>query len=626
MSGVVTVGAQIDDPPLGGVVDRLATELELLCDRGARPDLARRLQRARATVGDRSFRVLVVGEFKQGKSSLVNALLGTDVCPVDDDIATSVPTVVSFAQEPSALVYPMGDDAKDPTPVSLQDLPLIVTEAESGANSGRVRLVEVGLPRRFLETGLVLVDTPGIGGLGSPYVSLLASALPAMDATLVVSDGAQSYSESELQFLRRCRRMCPRVACIVTKTDLFPDWRRVAATDRALSGGAGRASLPVFPVSSSLRAEAIRRDDAGLNEESGFPALMRYLLGDVVADAGRGATSRAAVDLVFVSSELARPLAVERQALDDPDAVGELQTQLRRARRSAEELRGDASRWNQTLNDGASDLTADVEHDLRMRLRGILREAEERIDSGDPGDWWEEFERWLGLRTGAEIAANFELLHQRATTLVERVAEHFRDAVLADSLPVALNESVDPLSWSDGLLGAVNSPEDLSARAGAAASTGLAAVRGAYGGMFLFNALTGLVGLTAIGPAVLGVTALMGHKSARDERNRRLAQRRQEAKAAVRRFVDDTTMKMGKESRDTLRRVHRQLRDEFATRADQVQRTTTESLRHLERQVDDAESARTARCRAIDAELDRLRMIARDARALAAPANAEPAA
>ena len=61
-----------------------------------RPDLADRLRASGQRLADPSFQVLVVGEFKQGKSSLVNALLGEDICPVDDDIATAVPTLMRF--------------------------------------------------------------------------------------------------------------------------------------------------------------------------------------------------------------------------------------------------------------------------------------------------------------------------------------------------------------------------------------------------------------------------------------------------------------------------------------------------------------------------------------------------
>ena len=67
-----------------------------------RDDLGGRLAGARERLVDPLFHVLVVGEFKQGKSSLINALLGVEVCPVDDDIATAVPTKLHYAKKREA--------------------------------------------------------------------------------------------------------------------------------------------------------------------------------------------------------------------------------------------------------------------------------------------------------------------------------------------------------------------------------------------------------------------------------------------------------------------------------------------------------------------------------------------
>jgi predicted GTPase len=75
-----------------------AVELALRAtDAYQRPDLAVRARQALQRLHNPRVRVLVVGEFKQGKSMLVNALVNAPICPIDDDISTSVPTVVRFA-------------------------------------------------------------------------------------------------------------------------------------------------------------------------------------------------------------------------------------------------------------------------------------------------------------------------------------------------------------------------------------------------------------------------------------------------------------------------------------------------------------------------------------------------
>ena len=83
-------------------VARALDEARQLAERQNRPDLGNHLEQARKRLGEQVLSVAVVGEFKRGKSTLVNALLQTDVCPTDADIVTAVPTVVRYGPEPSA--------------------------------------------------------------------------------------------------------------------------------------------------------------------------------------------------------------------------------------------------------------------------------------------------------------------------------------------------------------------------------------------------------------------------------------------------------------------------------------------------------------------------------------------
>src|SRR5438046_275915 len=95
-----------------------------------RPDLADRIRSSIDRILDPTVRVLVVGEFKQGKSSLVNAIVGRPVCPVDDDVATAVPTAVTYAREAvaAAVVRDEGDEPLRREPIDVGALPAWVTE------------------------------------------------------------------------------------------------------------------------------------------------------------------------------------------------------------------------------------------------------------------------------------------------------------------------------------------------------------------------------------------------------------------------------------------------------------------------------------------------------------------
>jgi predicted GTPase len=194
----------------------LATEAD-------RPDLVERLRRARAErVADDSA-VAVVGEFKQGKSTLINALLRTVVCPADADIVTSVPMTVRYGVPAAvtARLMPTTDPTSADPPsvdVAFGRLREYVTRPPGDVTA--VQAFDVRLDRRLLRDGLTLVDTPGVGGLDSAQGNMTLGTIATARAALFVTDAAQELTAPELYFLRRAVERCPTVVCVVTKIDL----------------------------------------------------------------------------------------------------------------------------------------------------------------------------------------------------------------------------------------------------------------------------------------------------------------------------------------------------------------------------------------------------------------------
>ena len=94
----------------------------------------------------------------------------------------------------------------------------------------------------------------------------------------------------------------------------------------------------------------------------------------------------------------------------------------------------------------------------------------------------------------------------------------------------------------------------------------------------MFGLIGTMVGLTLINPFSIGAGLLLGGKTISDERRRIITRRQAEAKVGVRRYVDDVTFQVGKDSRDMLRGVQRDLRDHFTELAEQLNRSLKESL------------------------------------------------
>ncbi|MBK9179834.1 MAG: dynamin family protein [Acidimicrobiales bacterium] len=617
-AGAPEAGAPAPSPPPERAV--LALGLKAATAYG-RPDLAERLAGLAARVEQPEVRVLVVGEFKQGKSSLVNALVGSDLCPVDDDIATSAPLLLRWAATPVAAVRLRAgpadatdgaEDAGDDGAAALDPAEVAdwVTERANPGNRRHVALVELGVPAPLLSEGLVVVDTPGVGGLGSTHGAVTAAALPLADAVVFVGDAAQELTGAEAAFLQTCVRLCPTIAYALTKTDLHPAWRRIAEIDAGHLATLGLGGLPLLPVSATLARLAEPRHDQRLAVESGLPVLRDWLTAEVLGGAATRRRRSVAAEVAAVADQLAARFEAERATLADPEHAARVLAELQDARQRAEQLRGAAGRWQQGLADGFGDLTADVEHDLRSRLRDVGREADEALERCDPALAWAEFEPWLRQRTAAAVTASYALLHERATALAIRLGEAFDvdEQQVSDRLRVGPPDDALALAPRDGAL---------EARRAGVGAMALTALRGGYSGSSMFGMLGGMAGLALAPPvAVLAVVAF-GAKTVRDERTRQLAQRRTQARTAARRYLDEVTFSVSKDLRDVLRRVQRTLRDLLASRAEELARSAQEAAAAAQGAAQAAAGAggpgREQRLADVEAELRRIGGLRRQA-------------
>ena len=105
--------------------------------------------------------------------------------------------------------------------------------------------------------------------------------------------------------------------------------------------------------------------------------------------------------------------------------------------------------WQTVLVDGIQDLTTDVDHDLRERLRAMVRKGEALLDAGDPRDTWRDFQAWAAREATAAAVDNLFALVGRTEQLARDVAERFD--LEYDSLDLDLPRRTWPCARSDGL-------------------------------------------------------------------------------------------------------------------------------------------------------------------------------
>ena len=216
----------------------------------------------------------VVGEFKKGKSALINALLGSDVCPVDDDLATMAVTVVRYAPEPGAIVRRREAGELLVEAIPADEVGRWVAERDGDELGAGVEVVEVGLPNPFLERGIALVDTPGVGGLNAAHAAATLAFLPSADALVFVTDASTELSAPGAGVPASARSAGPPILIAVTKVDIYPEWRRIVAIDEGHLAAMGLDEAP-FALSSVLRAHGLATGRPGARERERLPGVRR---------------------------------------------------------------------------------------------------------------------------------------------------------------------------------------------------------------------------------------------------------------------------------------------------------------------------------------------------------------
>src|SRR4029453_11492500 len=143
--------------------------------------------------------VAVVGEFKRGKSSLLNALVGREVLPVGVLPLTAVPTVLEQGEEGLVVEYTDGHQEQH----RLDQVARFVTEDANPGNRLGVARVTARLHTRLLDAGVRLVDTPGVGSVHEHNTRSTDTYLPSLDAAVLVVSADPPISGGEGAFLKR---------------------------------------------------------------------------------------------------------------------------------------------------------------------------------------------------------------------------------------------------------------------------------------------------------------------------------------------------------------------------------------------------------------------------------------
>ncbi|OGP73388.1 MAG: hypothetical protein A2Y80_10880 [Deltaproteobacteria bacterium RBG_13_58_19] len=365
------------------------------------------------------FHLVVLGAFKRGKSTLINALLGEAVLPTAVVPLTSVVTILGYGEKLGIEVHFQNGRRQRITQPELVEY---ITEKGNPRNRKGVREVEITYPSEYLRDGVRIIDTPGVGSVYSHNTEVAYNYLPQVDAAVLVVSVDPPLSAAEQEFLKDIREYVHKLFFVLNKIDYVEDAERQEALDftaQILKENLASEKVMIFPMSAKLALEGKHNGKSDLLKASLLPQFEEHLRQFLYQDKGRVLLTSCLSGALKALTDSTLALKVERQASGIP--LKELEEKIARFDLELQGLEKEREMYLLLLEG---------------RVKGVVAEL---------GADLEAFKRETTARLRREVEATFQQKSRSALDLRKEM-EEFLFAALRDVFTVWRREEIEKLS------------------------------------------------------------------------------------------------------------------------------------------------------------------------------------
>lgn len=324
--------------------------------------------------------VAVLGQFKRGKSTFINALLRASLLPSAVVPATAIPTFIAWGPVPNIRITfqdtrpPEESHPANATAIRAE-LHRWVTEEGNPVNRRQVRRVDLFVPADVLRDGIVLIDTPGVGSTLRHNTDAALRVLPECDAALFVVSADPPVTEAEIAYLRTIRPHVVRLYFVLNKIDYLDAAEQEQAIDflrSTLRGVLGPAEdAMIFPLSARRALETAAEAGGAGSEVSGLSRIecdiLRPLSSGKLSTLHASAASKAKTLLEQAWADL----TVKQRALELP--LDDLEQRARRLEQALHETERERQVAHDTLAGDRRRAATKLENQAEMLRREARR-------------------------------------------------------------------------------------------------------------------------------------------------------------------------------------------------------------------------------------------------------------
>jgi small GTP-binding protein len=379
------------------------------------------LQRLLDKLRQNRFHLVILGAFKRGKSTLINALLGEAVLPTAIIPLTSVVTILSYGERLTTEVRFHNGQRRQISQAELVDY---ITEKGNPGNRKGVQEVEITYPSEYLRDGVRIIDTPGVGSVYSHNTEVAYNYLPQVDAAVFVVTADPPLSAAEHEFIRDIRDYVHKLFFVLNKIDYVAEVERREAlefTAQVLQADLAAEQVKIFPMSAKMALNGKTNGHPELLEASLLPQFEHHLRQFLYKEKGRVLLISCINGALKALTDSTLALKVERQA----------------SLLSSQELEEKAARFNQE----SSGLEKEREISLLLldgRIKGVGTEIHDDLET---------FKRATLARLTRAVEETFQQKSRSASDLRQEM-EEFLFGELREVFTAWRRQEIDKITQS----------------------------------------------------------------------------------------------------------------------------------------------------------------------------------
>jgi GTP-binding protein EngB required for normal cell division len=321
------------------------------------------------------FNLAVLGQFKRGKTTLINALLGSKLLPTAVIPLTSIITLIKYGNKLRIEVF-FKDGGRGE--ITLEELPDYVTERGNPENRRGVQYVEVLYDSPYLRDGVRIIDTPGIGSTYEHNTALTYSYLSKVDAAVFLVGVDPPFSRVEYDFLNDIRKYVGKIFFLQNKIDQVDEKDRAESlefTKRVIEEKVGLKNVKIFPVSAKRALEEKLVGDQDIRTPYSIRGFETALNDFLIEEKGRTFLCSALGNALKIISDETISVELEMKALSVPleeltGKICEFNVQMRKIRQDKDDfdylLRGEKERLVTLLE-------ADLKHLVESKAPELVK-------------------------------------------------------------------------------------------------------------------------------------------------------------------------------------------------------------------------------------------------------------